>query len=214
MTLPILFQNEDIVIINKPTGISCHNDLESVISHLKNNNQLDLHLVNRLDKETSGILVLCKEPKNQNTIQMELQKGEKKYLTILRGKMTASLEYQEWNFPISDKGEGRDNPQGLVSDQKASLTKYKCLKSNDYFSLVECIILTGRQHQIRKHAKIFGKPIVGDDRYGNPKDTERIKKLYGFNRLALHSYELNFIWKNEKISIATDAPKEFNILIC
>lgn len=201
-----LFQHSDFLIVNKPEGLSCHNDADSLLQKYGNG----WHLVNRIDKETSGLVVLTKKPDLQNALQITLGQGRKTYLTVLRGNMPQDPDlWNEWTLPISDQGEGRENPQGKLENQKEAKTLYRVLQSNSYFSLVECQLVTGRQHQIRKHSRMASRPIVGDPRYGNPKDNERIEKMYSFARMALHSWKLEFSWKETKVSCEAPAPLSF-----
>lgn len=207
--MKILFENSDFLVIDKPSGWSCHNDKPTVESFFTDK----VYFVNRLDKETSGIMVLTKNPSLQNDLNLALKEGEKLYVTVLRGQLTPTSEWSKWDWPISDKAEGRKDPQGKLAEQVTALTYFQVLKSNAYFSLVLCQIKTGRQHQIRKHSALFKKPIVGDSRYGNEKDNQRIEKLYQFQRLALHSWSLKFSWKNQNYGFETEIPADFEYLL-
>lgn len=203
-----LLQHPDFLIVHKPAGVSCHNDQGSVIQKYGK----EWHLANRLDKETSGLLVLTKNSKLQNSIQTALSEGEKIYSAVMRGSMPLTNTWGEWNNPISDQGEGRDNPQGKPEDWKDSKTLYKVIKSNQYFSLLECQLITGRQHQIRKHSRLAGRPIVGDSRYGNLKDNLRISQKYGFDRLALHAWKIRFNWNETSVFCESSIPPSFHDL--
>ena len=203
-----LLQHPDFLIVNKPAGVSCHNDPDSVIQKYGK----EWHLANRLEKENSGLLVITKNSKLQNSIQNALSEGEKIYSAVMRGSMPLSDSWNEWNTPISDQGEGRDNPQGKSVDWKDSKTLYKVVKSNQYFSLLECQLITGRQHQIRKHSLLAGRPIVGDSRYGNLKDNQRISQKYGFDRLALHAWKIRFNWNEVSVSCESPIPASFQDL--
>lgn len=205
-----ILRHSDFTIISKPEGLSCHNEDNSLIQQMGEG----WHLVNRIDRETSGLVVITQRSDLQNDIQIALTQGKKFYSAVLRGNMPqdagpSSGAWHEWNFPISDHGEGRDNPQGGPEDQKESKTLYRVRQSNSYFSLVTCQILTGRQHQIRKHSRLAGRPIVGDTRYGNIKDIERIAKIYNFHRMALHSWQLEFKWKGDTIQCESPVPESF-----
>lgn len=207
--MKILFENSEFILINKPAGISCHNEKPNIEDFFNEK----VYFVNRLDKETSGIMMITKNPSLQNDLSMALKLGEKSYVCVLRGQIaTSDTEWTLWNTPISDKAEGRINPQGKKQDQVEAITYYKIQKTNNYFTMAECMIKTGRQHQIRKHAALFKKPIVGDSRYGNEKDNLRIKQLYQFERLALHSWKLKFNWKNENFYFETAVPEDFEYL--
>lgn len=206
--MKILLDHTDFTLIDKPTGVSCHNEKPTVEELFSEK----VYFVNRLDKDTSGIMMLTKNPSLQNDLNLALKAGEKNYICVLRGTLAPGESWLTWDLPISDKAEGRKYPQGKLTDQVEALTLYRVLKSNSYFSLTECQIKTGRQHQIRKHSALFQKPIVGDLRYGNEKDNQRIAKLYSFNRLALHSWKLRFHWKNEEFYFETEIPADFEYL--
>jgi 23S rRNA-/tRNA-specific pseudouridylate synthase len=199
-------QHDDFTIVNKPAGLSCHNDVNSLIHQLGKG----WHLVNRIDRETSGLVVVTQKSDLQNQIQFALTQGKKFYAAVLRGNMVqTSGIWHEWTYSISDQGEGRETPQGKLEDQKESKTLYTVVRSNPYFSAVHCQLITGRQHQIRKHSRLAGRPILGDPRYGNAKDNERISKLYDFHRMALHSWKLEFVWKDESIRCESPVPESF-----
>jgi len=209
-----LFQHDDFTIVNKPAGLSCHNDTDSLIHRLGKG----WHLVNRIDRETSGLVVVTQKADLQNQIQLALTQGKKLYSAVLRGNMPQSTGLQEgqvsgpwneWTYPISDQGEGRETPQGKLEDQKESKTLYTVVQTNPYFSAVHCQLITGRQHQIRKHSRLAGRPILGDPRYGNAKDNERISKLYDFHRMALHSWKLELVWKGDSVSCESPIPESF-----
>tara|TARA_B110001454_G_scaffold16145_2_gene14600 strand:- start:9375 stop:10043 length:669 start_codon:yes stop_codon:yes gene_type:complete len=213
-----LFQHDDFAIVNKPAGLSVHNDSDSLIHQLGKG----WHLVNRIDRETSGLVVVTQKSDLQNQIQLALTQGKKFYSAVLRGNMPRQSEgllsdstsglWNEWTYPISDQGEGRETPQGKPEDQKESKTLYTVIQSNPYFSAVHCQLVTGRQHQIRKHSRLAGRPIVGDPRYGNAKDNERIAKMYGFHRMALHSWKLDFTWQGDHITCESPVPDSFSQL--
>jgi len=208
-----LLQHSDFTIVSKPEGLSCHNEDNSLVQQMGK----AWHLVNRIDRETSGLVVITQKPELQNDIQIALTQGKKFYIAVLRGNMPqetgpSSGAWHEWSYPISDHGEGRENPQGRLEDQKESKTLYRVVQGNSYFSMVVCQILTGRQHQIRKHSRLAGRPIVGDTRYGNVKDNERIAKIYNFHRMALHSWQLEFNWNGTTLHCEAPMPELFQKL--
>jgi tRNA pseudouridine65 synthase len=173
-------------------------------------------LVHRLDKDTSGLLMVTLKPELQDKLQQAMQAGEKKYLAVLRGVIDVQTDvqtrWQKWDVPLTDGAESRTNPQGLTTQRITACTLYRVEKNNPYFTLVHCLLKTGRQHQIRKHAALAGRPVVGDTRYGNLKDNERIQKRYGFSRLALHAQCLTFKWNQQEINVASPPPAEFDLL--
>lgn len=202
-----LFTHPDFLIVNKPEGLSCHNDDNSLLHTFGK----EWHLVNRIDRETSGLVVITKNGDLQNSIQTALAQGEKTYFSVLRGNLPPSLEnvWSEWNFPISDQGEGRNDAQGRPQNQVEAKTLYRVTQSNSFFSAIECKLMTGRQHQIRKHSRLAGRPIVGDTRYGHPKENERIAKRYNFQRMALHAWKLSFNWRDQLIFCESPVPETF-----
>ncbi len=200
-----IYSCEDFTIVEKPSGLSCHNAADSVLSRLGSG----FHLVHRLDKDTSGLLMVTLKPELQERLQLAMQAGEKEYLAVLRGVIEVTSEWQVWDAPISDAAESRTNPQGVAGERITARTLYRAEKNSPYFSLVHCLLQSGRQHQIRKHAAIAGRPIVGDSRYGNPKDNERILNRYGFSRLALHAHRLSFKWNLQDFAVVSPLPAEF-----
>ncbi|KYG70063.1 RluA family pseudouridine synthase [Bdellovibrio bacteriovorus] len=213
--LPVIEKSKHWLIINKPTGISVHNEAGDVRSVLKK--QLhpgtfhDIYPVHRLDKETSGLLVVATEQETAAALseQFQTHKAEKMYYAVLRGSMDVSDEWQEWNFPISDKAEGRKNPQGLLKDRVEAKTLFKVLKSNKYFSLVELRLLTGRQHQIRKHAALAKHAIVGDTRYGDEAYNSKMAGIYKNDRMFLHAFRLSMPIGGRIQTFETPLPPDF-----
>ena len=190
--MQILFNNQEIIVVNKPSGLNAHaNDSkdENLLSLMEKSEKEPLHLLNRLDKETSGLSVFVRKPfvlKYQELWQSDFCK--KFYLAVTHGPLKEPQ--MEWKWPLTDKSEGRQNPQGLGADRKACLTLVKEIKKNPYFSLIEAEIKSGRQHQIRKHAALNRTPLVGDKRYSEKRKLDIIQKKYDFEGLALHCYKL------------------------
>lgn len=199
----ILFEDPDFSIIQKPTGITCHNSDNSIIEQLGDS----YHLVNRLDKETSGLMLATKKSHLQEPLSLALKKGEKIYQAILRGNLESTQ--LNWDIPVTDKAESRTHPLGDPKLRKDALSLVTLLQNNQYFTRCSILIKTGYQHQIRKQAASLGRPIVGDARYGNEKDNLRIKKIYGFDRLALHSWKLRFEWNDEIFNFESLTPDIF-----
>lgn len=212
-SLKILHETPDWLVVDKPAGLSVHNATPNVLTLLQDQHPgASFHLVHRLDQETSGLLLLAKNPKTAASLMesLNLDSTTKKYQAILRGKM--KMEPISWHWALTDKGEGRKNPQGISQDRRPCTTLVKVLQSNDYFTWVECEILTGRQHQIRKHAAIAKHPIVGDSRYNDPKYNERISGIYSTQRLFLHAYELRMVIDKREWVFNSQVPQEFKAL--
>ncbi|MFS4460569.1 RluA family pseudouridine synthase [Bdellovibrio sp. HCB2-146] len=215
MNLEILAEGDGWIAVNKPAGVSVHNDPQDVLhllaAQLKDKKYQQLHLAHRLDKETSGVLLLALTPACAKELAgiFEERDCKKIYHAVLRGGMPVSDSWQEWSWAISDKAEGRQNPQGLSKDRIDAKTRFKVINANKYLSLIEVELMTGRQHQIRKHAAIAKHAIIGDGRYNDPKFNKRMAEIYGTDRMFLHASRLDLSLDGKAISLEAPLPQEF-----
>lgn len=196
--------------VDKPCGISVHNDpgndLVSFV-HLKIQSDLSLknrlgagpsfkvQPVHRLDKETSGVILLATDNVVVKQMSELFVKGEvkKQYLALVHGKFDLEPGHDKyhWNFSLSKAAGGRNNPTGrgkLVNCK----TEYKVLEQSPHYSLLEIKLITGRKHQIRRHAKLAKHPVTGDMRYGSKKSINYLKSM-DYQRMGLHCSQLEFI---------------------
>ena len=208
-SIPILAAGQGWLVVEKPAGLSVQEkqerDLCSVLqSTIKNaptlRNKIDcdprfgLHPVHRLDRETSGIILLCcrHETFTYFATQFEGRKVRKRYVALLRGDVPAPDAedgWGLWNWPLSKNAGGRFHPEG--SGRVApSETRFHILRRSAHYTLIECDLLTGRKHQIRRHARLAGHAVVGDTRYGTSRSFAFLREKLGFKRLALHSFSL------------------------
>jgi len=193
----IIFDDDDFIVINKPEGISVHGGsgqkfslIDGVRSIYSSN---DIDLCHRLDKETSGCIVLSKNKlflKHFNAL-LRTKKITKTYLAIICGKLKKSMT-------VRDKliVRRRNNIKtSLVDDSgKEALSIFNPLKTYKNFTLVEIEILTGKLHQIRAHAESIKHPILGDFKYGNINLFKEFYRLHPtFKRLALHAQSIAFL---------------------
>ena len=191
--LNIVYEDECLLIINKPPNIAIHPSMLHYDNSLSNGvkyyfNLIGLHKkirpVNRLDRNTSGLVIFAKNEYVQEFLIKEMQSKtfSKEYLAILEG--TLDKKQGTINVPIARK---KDSIIERCIDNSGdnSITHYKVLKEFDNFSLVNFKLETGRTHQIRVHSSYIGHPILGDDLYGNKSNL--------INRQALHSYKISFI---------------------
>lgn len=213
--LPIIFENDELIVINKPSGlltIPSDNEKGRTAYRMVNDyvQQKDKHnrifVVHRLDEDTSGVLMFAKNPKIKDILQKQwndivLARG---YYAIVEGKMEKReaklINYLKENslnlmYVANDKKEG-----------KKCITQYKVLKENKNYSLLDVNIETGRKNQIRVQLGHIGHHVIGDDKYGEPSDP--------LKRLGLHAYCLKFIHPITKkiVEFKTDIPSEFNKL--
>jgi 23S rRNA-/tRNA-specific pseudouridylate synthase len=211
----ILHQERDWLVVNKPAGLSVHNepgrDLISLFSRLL---KATVSPVFRLDQETSGLILLSLSGEVTASWHKALEVAEKEYICLVRGNLAKTGTSVEgvWKMPLTDKAEGRKNPQGAATERKHCETHFQLVTANSYISKLRCQIRTGRQHQIRKHAVLAGHAILGDHRYGDPKYNQMIENRYGFSRLALHAHRLKCIFAGQAREWLSPAPPEFDIL--
>ena len=193
----IIFDDDDFIVINKPEGISVHGGsgqkfslIDGVRSIYSSN---DIDLCHRLDKETSGCIVLSKNKlflKHFNGL-LRTKKITKTYLAIICGKLKKSIT-------VTDKliARRRNNIKtSLVDDSgKEALSIFNPIKIYKNYTLVEIEILTGKLHQIRAHAESIKHPVLGDFKYGNINLFKEFYRLHPtFKRLALHSQSIAFL---------------------
>ena len=224
LPLDIIYEDDDILIINKARGMVVHpsNGHESgtlvnaIMYHCKDklssiNGVIRPGIVHRIDKDTSGILCICKNDESHKSIAAQFKEHSniRKYLAIVKGEITK--DSGEINKPI-----GRDKRNRLRmavdKDGKEAITRYKVLKRFTGYTYIECELLTGRTHQIRVHMKDMGYPLLGDLLYG--KVDRNFKELDG---QVLHAYylELNHPRTNERMVFKSDLPDYFKeILNC
>lgn len=191
-----MFQDKGWLAVDKPAGISVHNneDPQNLLKLLQT--QLDLKQIfpiHRLDKETSGIQLLALDETHAKEFSIEFQNRqvEKIYEGLLRGQLKAQSGV--WSQPLTDKAEGRKNPSGQARDRVPCETRYTLLEKNNYFSHCEFHLITGRQHQIRKHAALANHSLVGDPRYGDRKYNLKISHVYKTDRLFLHCCKIKIL---------------------
>jgi len=198
------------LVVDKPAGISVHNDpgqdlCSRVTAMLNRDPQLaekagfvpaaGVHAPHRLDRDTSGLVLLCCSAPVLHYYGEAFQARRigKGYLAILHGRLEAPAGDQRsglWAFPLARSSGGRNNPSGN-GKRVASRTAFQVMQHSAHYSLVACAPLTGRKHQIRRHAKLVGHPVVGDRRYGSPRSLRYLRETAGFERLGLHAYGLD-----------------------
>lgn len=197
--IKIVEENKFFIVLNKPEGYSVHNQSPSVVEYLKKASKA-AHFVNRLDQETSGLMIVAKKPEYHELLAESLDNGQKFYRALLRGAWDKPAKEVTWAWAISDKAEGRQNPKGISADRQEAQTKVEVVRTNKFFTEVYIELLTGRQHQIRKHAAIAKHAIVGDSRYSDKKYNDNIAKLYNLKRMHLHAEKLEFDFENKSYS--------------
>lgn len=216
--IDIVYEDDFILVANKPGGIEthpCNSNRESTLANaamhywLQKGECHNCHIVNRLDKNTSGICIIAKNPFAHSAIAGQAKNGELKkyYMAVIHG--TPNAEKGEIDFPI-----GRSD-QSIIkrevrSDGKSAKTVYEVVESNKNYSLVKILLKTGRTHQIRVHFSWLGHPLVGDWLYGNGDNEGHLIK-----RHALHAKSVEFIHPatKKKLVFDTEIPAEMRNLL-
>ena len=186
----VIEDNENFIVLNKPIGIPVQSGTKSfknMIDILKKTKYFENSkpfIVHRLDKETSGLLIIAKNREYAQlfTSLFRIRKIHKTYLAITYGKVNNSIKTMKDNLICYE------NKKKII--QKA-ISNLKILKSNEYCSFLELNPITGRKHQLRKQLLNIGNPIIGDDKYFL-NNTKRIKTKC----LMLHAYKIKFMIKN------------------
>lgn len=211
--LDILYEDDYMLILNKPAGIAIHPSILHYNNSLSNGVKFyfdklglkkKIRIVNRLDKNTSGIVVFAKNEYIQECFIRQMKTGEfkKEYLTIVEGLLENTSGTLD--FPIARK-EGSIIERCVSPDGDLSITHFDVIKTFNNLSLVHIVLETGRTHQIRVHFSHIKHPVLGDTLYGNASDL--------IDRQALHSYKLTFthpITKN-KMTITAPLPNDMQI---
>ena len=209
----IVYENEDLLIINKPSGMVVHpapgnydNTLVNALLGKYNlsNNDTRPGIVHRLDKDTSGLMMVAKNDKAHEILSnmIKEKKVKRTYLALVSGVI--NHETGTIDAPIGRDIKYREKMQVTDINSKDAITHFKVLKRFKHHTLIECILETGRTHQIRVHMAYIGYPIVNDPVYGK----EIINKEFG---QLLHSKKIEFDNPRDgkHILLEQDAPKEF-----
>jgi 23S rRNA pseudouridine955/2504/2580 synthase len=192
LELPVKYEDDALLVVDKPSGVAVHGGSGvsfGVIESLRaaRPQAKFLELAHRLDRDTSGLLILCKKRSALVELHRMLREGEvgKVYLAVVKGVAKKSLELREsLHKYVTAAGERR---VAVQADGVKAFTKTRTLKDDGEFSLLEVELLTGRTHQIRVHLAHAGHPIVGDDKYGDFALNRQLKQ-----RLLLHAARLAF----------------------
>ena len=218
MEAAIVFEDERLLVINKPTGVASHGG--SGISHgaIETMRALrpyqSLELVHRLDRDTSGLLVMAKKRSALSELQALLREDHdghgpggirKRYLTLLAGRMPDGVMSVDAPLHVGLRQGGERHVQ-VNAGGKPSLSHFKVLERRGGHSYCEVKIDTGRTHQIRVHALHIGHPVAGDDKYGDPAVNKRLREQIGLKRLFLHAASLEFALDAGKTPYVLNAP--------
>jgi len=198
-TLPVLYQSERLVVVQKPAGLASQPGAgikSSVVEVVEQQLGVRPYLVHRLDRDTDGLLVLARnhEAAGAFSKQMNGPEVEKSYLAICAGRF------------------GR--PTGQIDEsvtvkgvERSALTRYRVLRSIGKFSLLEITLGTGRMHQIRIHLAQTGRPVVGDDLHGDFALNRELRRTHGVKNLMLCAFRLRFPDGRKSVVLTAELPE-------
>lgn len=226
--LEILYQDDCLVVVNKPAGMLVHrswldrHETQFVMQTLRDQIGQHVFSVHRLDRPTSGALLFALNSETANLLcrQFEEKQVEKSYLAVVRGYLTGS---DRIDYPlkiqldkIADKYTQKDKePQSAVSFYQGLQTAEMPYAVGRYntarYSLLRLIPHTGRKHQLRRHMKHIFHPILGDTQYGDLHQNRALAQHTGCSRLMLHAEKLHFThpFRQEKIEIYADVDEQW-----
>lgn len=241
MPLDIVYEDDQLMVVNKPAGLvvhpgagNFHGTLVNAIAwHMKDvpsydPNNPEVGLVHRIDKDTSGLLVVAKTPEAKTSLSVQFfnKTTHRSYNALVWGHFTEDEGRIEGNIARDPKDRLRmtvmDPDSGIG---KPAVTHYRVIERFGYVTLIECILETGRTHQIRAHMKHIGHPLFGDERYGgceilrgNRSTSYRafIQNCFKLcNRQALHARTLGFVHPktHQQMDFTSDLPADLEALI-
>lgn len=214
MNLDIVYEDDDVIVVNKPQGMVVHpapgHEHGTLVNGLLEhtplatiNGELRPGIVHRIDKDTSGLLMVAKNDQAMLSLsaQLKAKTNQRKYLAIVHGNFKE--DFGKINAPIGRSKKDRKK-MDIVEDGRPAVTHFKVLERFNDYTLIECQLETGRTHQIRVHLKYIGHPVAGDPLYG-PKNT-----LKG-NGQFLHAKLLGFKHPKtgKELVFEVDPPQNF-----
>ena len=220
LNLEVVYEDEHIIVVNKPTGMVVHpapghhhgtlvNGLLYHCNSLSNvGGDSRAGIVHRIDKDTSGLLVACKNNKAHRNLAEQFKNKEtttRKYYAIVVGSIGHNLG--KINAPIG-RDPGNRQKMAVVEGGKEAVTHFKVLERFKDFTLIECTLETGRTHQIRVHMSFINHPVLNDPLYGVKKQTTEFGQY-------LHAKTLGFVhpFTNEYMEFDSELPEEFKSML-
>ncbi|MBB5876198.1 RluA family pseudouridine synthase [Xanthomonas sp. 3498] len=213
----IVYEDARLLALNKPSGVASHGGSGISFGAIETLRALrpnqSLELVHRLDRDTSGLLIVAKKRSALTELQALMREDDrvqgrgisKRYLTLLVGRMPDGTMSVDAPLHIGLRQGGERHVQ-VNAAGKPSLSHFRVLERRGGHSYCEVRIETGRTHQIRVHAQHLGHPVAGDDKYGDPAVNKRLREQIGLKRLFLHAASLEFSLDEGKTPYLLNAP--------
>lgn len=217
MAASIVFEDARLLAISKPSGVASHGGsgigfgVIETLRALRPNESLEL--VHRLDRDTSGLMVIAKKRSALTELQALMRESDaddgrgiaKRYLALLAGRMPDGTMTVDAPLHIGLRQGGERHVQ-VHAQGKPSLSHFRVLERRGGHSYCEVRIETGRTHQIRVHAQHIGHPVAGDDKYGDAEVNKRLREQVGLKRMFLHAASLEFSLDGGRAHYLLDAP--------
>ncbi|MGL6350028.1 MAG: 23S rRNA pseudouridine(955/2504/2580) synthase RluC [Aeromonas sp.] len=207
----ILFEDEAMIVLNKPSGMAVHGGSGLSFGVIEGLRALRpearfLELVHRLDRDTSGVLLVAKKRSALRSLheQLRVKTMRKQYLALVRGQWQAHVKVVNAPLRKNDLQSG-ERVVRVSADGKPSETRFRIARQFAEATLIECSPITGRTHQIRVHTLHAGHPIACDDKYGEAGFDENMRKQ-GLKRLFLHAWKLTFTHPADGREMQVEAP--------
>jgi 23S rRNA pseudouridine955/2504/2580 synthase len=207
----VVYEDPRLLVIDKPAGLAVHGGSGvsfGVIEALRTARPDEtLELVHRIDRDTSGLLLVSRKPAALRTLHALLREGrvEKRYLALVKGKW--ELGSKRVDVPLrTDIRVGGERTVKAHASGKEAVSHFKPVQFfGKRASLVEVGLETGRTHQIRVHAAHAGYPLAGDVKYGDEEFNEKMKAV-GLTRMFLHAHHLSFVWPDTGVEFSVSTP--------
>lgn len=216
----MLFEDKTCLVINKPSGIAVHGGSGinlGIIEALRamRPDEQRLELVHRLDRDTSGCLLVARNRASLRVLQDQMRERtiDKRYFALVRGQWSKDL--YEVNAPLRKNTlSSGERVVRAHKEGKQALTRFKVIRQFKEATLIEAKLETGRTHQIRVHCQLVGHPLAGDLKYGDEGFDKSLKNL-GLNRLFLHASELQFNLPRtgELIKVTAPLPEDLKLVL-
>lgn len=219
--LDIIYEDDDVVVVNKPRGMVVHPAagnysgtlVNALLYHCKNlsgiNGVIRPGIVHRLDKDTSGIMICAKNDAAHMSLSQQIQNktAQRTYLAVVRGNLKTDEGVIE-TLIARDKND-RKKMAVVKEDGRQAITEYQVLERFGKYTIVRCKLRTGRTHQIRVHMEYLGYPLVGDPKYSP------LKTPFAINGQALHSQTLEFDHPRtgERLHFAAPLPEDLQKIV-
>ncbi|EPU3916964.1 MULTISPECIES: 23S rRNA pseudouridine(955/2504/2580) synthase RluC [Aeromonas] len=207
----ILFEDDAMIVLNKPSGMAVHGGSGLSFGVIEGLRALRpearfLELVHRLDRDTSGVLLVAKKRSALRSLheQLRVKTMRKQYLALVRGQWQPHVKVVNAPLRKNDLQSG-ERVVRVSSDGKPSETRFRIARQFAEATLVECSPITGRTHQIRVHTQHAGHPIACDDKYGEAAFDDKMRSQ-GLKRLFLHAWKLSFIHPADGHEMQVEAP--------